>query len=620
MFPHGRSDGRGPFAAPCISPAAIAVLAFSATAMASFSPAAGRSDTCDQGPLESWGGYWLPEGTGASVSCIPTFIHKLKLGSSVGMAGSCGMMGERYLNFTGTQNISKTTNPAVKVPVPTGSIYNMGAASPPYHSKTTEEYGYLAGVGVVTKIGLKDGNVAWSRPPHLDRVCNTTRFVQSIFVTDRFGVINVGYCGDDRDAVLYLDQLKAADGAVQTTVGWNVSFWPWTGESRHRATFVMVEGDESSAYIAAQSEGADKGWIVKFDWTWGISFDRPQWNRSLIWDRSADPNQPIPTKIILRSQKVGSYDVLVLLANAQVSVIDPSTGDEVISADVEVANDWDLSLLPHNESDTPNIVVAHDSRVLHPLERVYVSFYTLFEGDLNLLYTSEVDTHMDMKLRAMTVGSYDEAAPDLGTGVWLGVYTTCSGANPCPPQHPQPDQAMVVNLNMSNYGTNCSSCSYGWAGEQCTKKCKCMHGGGSSGACYDGPYHDGSCRCNTRTYTSHCFPCTCNTKNGVCDTGLNGTGMCSSCVAEKGSNKTKFFGMNCDGSCACKVGEHCDSGVHGSGRCRSLTPSHHSSSWKSYKTFLCIGAGALFLIGGLLVYFACFKPKRSLKKSYTPIA
>ena len=565
------------------------------------------SNCLSEGPQEAWRTEWHPRGEGSHYTCVPTFIHKLQMGENVTLAASCGFSYEQMQSFGGRTN-DTVGDSSVQVPVPAGSIYSVGAANPFLVNQSESEY--LAGAGVVTKVDTQSVERLWTYESPVDTVCNSARFAQTI-APSRMGVVTIGYCGNNVDSVLYLDQLSD-DGVLLDTIGFDVSWWNWTGVSRHRASIKIEDvpgSNETYAYIAAQAEGADRGWLVKLNWTEGITFQDTLFNQTLIWE---EREQPIPIRIIVDLVKKDITTNVVLLARGYLSLLSTDTGELLgpnSQFQVDVAREWDVIVMPHNRIDAADtsqdnevsLVLGYNTNNQHPLERIFLRFFEVQDVELISIHFSEVDTNRDMLLRTMTIGPYAGSIgipsdEPIDYGVWIGAYLTCSGENPCSALNNVNDTAIVINFNMSNFGKQCSACKPGWAGATCTDQCECVHGGGSTGACYDGPYHNGSCRCNYRTYKDSCFPCLC--ENGVCDGGENGTGLCLSC--SDGS-----YGIFCK-PCTCGDGETCDEGVQGSGGCRSA-PSKMSSGWhwKMYYTIVAAVAGVGVVVLLLVVYRMC---------------
>eukprot|EP01059_Diplonema_ambulator_P017282 TRINITY_DN29277_c0_g1_i1.p1 TRINITY_DN29277_c0_g1~~TRINITY_DN29277_c0_g1_i1.p1 ORF type:complete len:624 (+),score=87.79 TRINITY_DN29277_c0_g1_i1:152-1873(+) len=527
--------------------------------------------------------------------CVPTWIGKTD-GDGVAVVGSCD--GMEYYALMGATNNRTISNSSLNSKM--GSILETGTMN------DAKDSAFIGGIGVVERVCPSTGNVYWTKnglPSNISQICtggeNQLMYRQSLVVqnttlqTNR--LVAVGYCGGD-DKTLLLESVDAINGGGVTYLGVDVSYWTWTGQIRHRAAVTIIE---NFAYLAVQSESAAHGWLVKLDWSGGIN-TVPLWNVSLIWPRTPGDTQTIPHTLHLRPLQVTEDDVtktfLVVLANAVVMTIDeqnPYAGSYQTDLPAGVDDAWSLSIVPASCSQSPfNVIVAHNSKTENPLQRVFVTYLLVsFSGVADVTYQTEIETDIDMVLRGMAVDGFDEDC-DSGLGVWVTAYKTCSGDNPCSSED---ETSVVVAFNASYINeSTCAACQPGWAGPDCSTKCTCVHGGGAMGACYDGPYHNGSCRCNTRTFHPNCLPCTC--RDGICDTGATGTGMCISCT-----NDTTY-GVNCDHTCDCKSGEACDSGIHGSGRCYS--PNSSSSSWKPLYTYLLIGASIFLIVTIVLVYFS----------------
>eukprot|EP01061_Rhynchopus_euleeides_P018991 TRINITY_DN31272_c0_g1_i1.p1 TRINITY_DN31272_c0_g1~~TRINITY_DN31272_c0_g1_i1.p1 ORF type:complete len:690 (+),score=164.31 TRINITY_DN31272_c0_g1_i1:274-2070(+) len=582
--------------------------------------------------MEDWRAAWQPLGAGSEYICSPTFIHKLSSGPNVTLAASCRFAMEQLQAFPadGGSDVGKYSH---RVPVTPGGIFSVGAADP-FTAEGEAESIYLGGVGVTAKVNAVTAERAWETVlPASDGTCSSPRFAQALAASARQGLISVGFCGDNRDSVLYIDRMDNSSGAILETYGFNVSWWKWTGVGTHRAALAVyddVEAEETHLYLAGQSELADAGWLVRLNWSSaGLDTATPLWNISLAWPRPSE-GDPIPLRIelgLVQSGNTQNRTALLLLANSALFLLNPASGAAANNPfPIEVSREWGMAVLPASgviasASDVGrawgsdpafavDVVVAYNSRTVHPLERIFLAFFAVFEDSLQLVHLSEIDTAVDMEVRSVAAGPYSPGSPT--QGVWVAASETCSGANPCLPDNPFNDTSVVVNFNLSDVGKGCSACLPGWAGPNCTRQCPCVRGGGSSGACYDGPFHDGSCRCDTRTYSTACFPCICSEKHGVCDSGVNGTGMCVSCVSEAGSSPT-YYGQDCDHRCNCTQDEQCDSGVFGSGRCTPAPspPSPSSGGWSRNATYgVVAGCVAVLLAAAAAAAFA-FKRKKA---------
>lgn len=132
----------------------------------------------------------------------------------------------------------------------------------------------------------------------------------------------------------------------------------------------------------------------------------------------------------------------------------------------------------------------------------------------------------------------------------------------------------VLNASAANSG-QCYECAKGWFGDNCDQVC-C---GGTqfchqtTGQCYSdcpnpnfNPLKDCEDCLATRwgAQCEHSCSDTCSV-NGICDSGVNGTGQCSRCLG-------LFFGAACDQNCSClPENGHCNSGPSGDGFCQAGT-------------------------------------------------
>ncbi|KAJ9465176.1 hypothetical protein DIPPA_08977 [Diplonema papillatum] len=563
---------------------------------------------CETGPQELWRSRWGVD----RQQCYPTWLAKRPGADSLDTVALCS--GTEYLHTSpASQN---TTLRDLVLPTEAGYLFQVGV---PWGDSDSA---FIGGIGVLYLLNLASGQYEWSdEDPSAGGTVSTTcdgqvKFRQDLVYTDQLGLLVVGFCGA-QDNLLFVDQVIPETGIVNRSLAIDVSYWEWTGQLRHRAAIDFASGN---AYLVAQSEEALHGWVMKLDWSSGIQATNATWNVSIAWHRVGTTAPTIPSAVriaYLPDPELSDVSVLALLVNDQLLVIPTDQEDELYSLDIPrgVDSEWDLVTVPAEcrTSGGPNVVVAHSTVAVHPLQRVFLSFFSVSAGGSSRVYTTEVDTRIDMVLSRVSAAPF-EAGCGTGYGVWIAAYSTCDGDNQdaCGPGAQPSAEIVAFNASFVNESA-CSACLTGWADPACGTHCVCVHGDGSEGACYDGPFHNGSCRCNTNTYSEQCLPCTC--VNGVCDEGSGGTGFCTQCVPD--ANGTLYWGANCASPCSCPSDQRCDGGVFGTGRCRKTAPQPSPpSKWKPEDTYLLVGSLVFVALAAPMLYYLFHGHRRA---DYYPV-
>eukprot|EP01125_Pyxidicula_operculata_P006241 TRINITY_DN2169_c0_g1_i3.p1 TRINITY_DN2169_c0_g1~~TRINITY_DN2169_c0_g1_i3.p1 ORF type:complete len:989 (+),score=176.59 TRINITY_DN2169_c0_g1_i3:244-3210(+) len=163
---------------------------------------------------------------------------------------------------------------------------------------------------------------------------------------------------------------------------------------------------------------------------------------------------------------------------------------------------------------------------------------------------------------ASKLSKYGEAIDIYPTST--GGYSILVGDTGCKAGVPS-DKAPDGLVSYFNY--ECSNNTYGLT---CNNTCSCKNG-----VCSTGLYGTGKClSCFPGYFGPNCTKCLCNTSGGVCNDTLTGNGECTSC-------SPNYFGKYC-APCYCQNGV-CNGTITGNGVCTSC----HSNYWGKNCTDMC---------------------------------